>query len=378
MKINSSRLLAVAAAAALGGCTQAHSIESGESSVILQWDRILTENLPPAAGLFSFRYYAMMHIAMFDAANSIERSHTPYHVQVPSNPSASAEAAAAQAAHDVLVTLIPAQAATFDAALASRLDAIRPALRAASGAEVGRKVAQAVIDWRTGDGTEQPNIAYMPPEVPGLWQPTPPASAPAAGVQFRNVEPFALPTPTQYLPAAPPLLNSEEYAADFNEVKEVGQANSSARTADQTLQALLFAGPPHYSPGPFTLWSAVARGLASSRAMSITETARLFATMNAALHDGLQTSHTSKFVYGLWRPVTAIQRAAEDHNDATAPDPSWMPLLVTPPYPSHSSNLTCIGVSAARALARDARLRRHRVRRDVDGPERQGQRDEIV
>jgi hypothetical protein len=351
MKTNRSLLLGLVAIAAVVSGAQAQPNEHGDNGVILEWDRILTENLPASAGPFSFRYYAMMHIAMFDAVNSIERKYDHYYVQVPASAAASAEAAAAQAAHDVLVVLIPDAASTFDAALANRLAGIRPAKRSALGTEVGRKVAQAVIDWRTGDGSDSPDPLYTPPPVAGMWQPTAPSQV-AVGVRYANMEPFALLTPTQYLPHRPPLLNSTAYAADFDHVKALGRADSGVRTADQTLQALLFAGPPNYSPGPFTLWSTVARNVVSSRQLSLAATARLFAAMNAAINDGLQTSHTSKFIYGLWRPVTAIRRADEDHNDATTADPNWVPLLGTPPYPSHSSNLTCIAVSAQRALAR--------------------------
>lgn len=317
--------------------------------LVIEWNELLQANIPPTANVFSFRYYAMMHIAMFDAVNSIERRYNRYHVLVNAPPTASAEAAAAQAAHDVLVALIPDAQPEFDAALKKQLTRTT-SWRAKQGAAVGKKVAQAVIDWRTGDGTEQPNIAYTPPALPGLWQPTAEGQV-AAFVHFAYVEPFALLTATQYLPSPPPLLNSDEYAADFDEVKELGSTSSSARTAEQTQIALLFAGAG-YSPGPFALWSHVARDAARSERLSLLQTARLFALMSAAMHDGLQTSHTSKFVYNLWRPVTAIRRADEDLNDSTLADAGWTPLLGTPPYPSHASNLTCIGASAARALAR--------------------------
>jgi hypothetical protein len=170
-------------------------------------------------------------------------------------------------------------------------------------------------------------------------------------VHFAGIEPFGLLTPTQYLPDPPPLLNSAEYAQDFATVKEIGSVNSSTRSADQTLVAKLIAASG-YGPGPFALWSHVARDVSRSRNLSLVKTARLFAMLNVAMNDGLQTSHVSKFVYGLWRPITAIRRADEDANDQTMADPAWTPLLATPPYPSHSSNLTCIATSAARSIAR--------------------------
>jgi hypothetical protein len=349
------------AAVAVGAFAQTPAEANGwqtDREVIIEWNEILQRNIPASAGLFSFRYYAMMHIAMFDAVNSIEGGYERYHVRVPAHPIASAEAAAAQAAHDVLVALIGPNAA-FDTALNDRLAKLQP-WRAAAGAHVGAKVAQAVVDWRTGDGTEQPNIAYLPPALPGLWQPTPPTNAPAAGVQFSGVEPFALLTPTQYLPDPPPPLNSAQYANDVNQVKDLGARNSATRTADQTLVAYLIQGVS-YGPGPFAVWSQVSREVARSQQLSLLRTARLFALVNVAMHDGLQTSHSSKFVYGLWRPVTAIRRADEDLNDSTMADPNWEPLFfgpapaVTPAYPSHSSNVACIAWSAARTLQHIAR-----------------------
>src|SRR5690606_1072861 len=208
----------------------------------------------------------------------------------------------------------------------------------------------AVLDWRADDGYADPEPPYVPPQLPGLWQGLGDPPQVAAFARFGSIEPFALLTPTQYLPAPPPFLDSEEYAEDFNSVKAIGAVDSGTRTAEQTTLALLFAGPPNYSPNPFGLWNHVARGLADTRNLSLLTTARMFALLNVAMHDGLQTSHTSKFIYHLWRPVTAIQGAADDANDATVADPNWAPLLGTPPYPSHSSNVTCIGTSAARVL----------------------------
>ena len=302
-----------------------------------------------AGNLFSFRQLAMLHIAMFDAANSVKRLYQPYRLQGTAGVEASEEAAAAQAARDVMVVLYPASAASFDTALATRL-ATLPAAAAAQGADVGKQTAGAVLQWRTGDGAANADPAYSNPVLPGLWQPTAPGQV-AAGTRFSGILPFALVSPTQFLPAPPPALNSAHYAADYQQVYNVGRVDSTVRTAEQTLLARLIAGV-NYRPGPFALWNQIARELAQSRQLSLLDTARLFALMNVSMHDGLQTSHTSKYIYNLWRPVTAIANAATDLNDATSADATWAPLLTTPPYPSHSSNVACIGTSAARALSR--------------------------
>jgi hypothetical protein len=347
--MNYRSFLMAAAAMIVIQPTQAHGSRDS-ADVIIEWNQILQANIPSNAGLLTPRYYAMMHIAMFDAANSVEEAYTPFHTRVLLTRGASAEAAAAKAARDVLVALIPASQTTFDAALDARLASIPP-WRAAQGVFVGRKAAQEMLAWRDNDGSKAPAPEYVLPVLPGLWQPTPPAFQAPSFPQFRDMVPFALLTSTQYLPAAPPTLTSAAYAADLDEVKRLGSATSAERTAEQTQLARLFA-PQGYRTQHWSVWNNVARDAAQARHWSLIDTARLFALVNASIHDGLQTSHTSKFVYGLWRPVTAIQRADEDLNPATTADPSWAPLIANPPYPSHSSNQTCVGTSAARALAR--------------------------
>jgi hypothetical protein len=345
------RHLAIFAFVSVGlavGTAQA-SGNSGNSDVVIEWNQAVLANTPASASVFSFRYQAMTHIAMFDAVNSIELRYKPYHTWVPALPAASPEAAAAQAAHDVLVALIPTAAPTLDALLANRLATI-PAWRAAPGSAVGRKVAASTLNWRTADGFEMPNLPYLPAPLPGKWQPAAPGQV-AAFVQFQYTEPFALLTPRQFLPAPPPQLNSAEYGAALEQVKSLGAVNSTTRTADQTLLAKLVAGVG-YTPNPFGLWATATQNIVRSKQLSLLDAARAFALVSVALNDGLLTSHGNKFVYDLWRPITAVRRADEDLNDATTADPSWQPLLATPPYPSHSSNVACLSTSASRTLAR--------------------------
>lgn len=318
------------------------------NEVILEWNQLLTEQ-QGAGSLFSFRQYALLHVAMFDAVNSVTKRYQPYRIEVLTGLPGSEEAAAAQAAHDVLVALYPAAAASFDTALSARLAGL-PQSGVVQGVDVGKQAAAAVLQWRANDGAAGPDTAYLPPALAGLWQPAAPGQV-AAGNRMLTMRPFALLTPTQYLPAPPPQLDSAEYTENFQQVQELGRADSVVRTEEQTRFSRMIAGI-NYRPGPFALWNSVARELAKSRNLSLTDTARLFALLNVSMHDGLQTSHASKYVYNLWRPITAIARAADDANDATVPDPTWTSLLPTPPYPSHSSNVACIGTSAARALAR--------------------------
>jgi hypothetical protein len=322
------------------------------AEVIIEWNQLLQQYLagPPFAQV---RPYAMMHIAMADAVVAIEGRYQPYHVRVPAPRGASAEVAAAQAAHDILVALVPAGTAAYDTALQNRIAPIPPGLRW-SGVVVGKKVAAAVLAWRQNDGSATANPQPPPllaSTLPGIWRPT--ASGPAQFSDFGNVEPFALLTPTQFLPTPYPQLESAEYAQDFNEVKSKGRADSSTRTPEETRFAQLFAGVGTYAnvTNPLRLWPNVARDVSKAKSLSLVDTARVFALLSASIHDGLQTAHTSKFVYRLWRPETAIDQAAIDNNADTAAEALWPPLLPTPPYPSHASNMACIGTSAARVLA---------------------------
>jgi hypothetical protein len=319
-----------------------------DPAVVREWNVLAEGTIPASAGPTLPRPYAMMHIAMFDAVNSIEGGYTAYRVRVPASRLASSEAAAAQAAHDVLITLFPANAVTFDQALAKRLATIQP-VRAQLGAMVGREVAKKILEWRATDGWATPQ-SYSPPALPGLWQPTPPNFPAAAFVQAGDAQPFALPTPYYYLPRRPPALNSQEYADAVNEIKAIGGATSTVRTAEQTLSARLWASVG-YKENWAGVWNGVARTMTYTRTFSLIESARMFALLNVSMMDGVHVAQASKYVYQVWRPVTAIQRAGEDMNPATDADPTWMPLLTTPPYPSYAGNMACIGAASARALA---------------------------
>ena len=324
------------------------------AAVVFEWNQILQDTVPAPHGVLTPRFFAMTHIAMFDAINAFEREFEPYRVRLRSSGGGSAEAAAAQAAHDVLVVINPAGAATYDAALARQLGKY-PSGYVRRGAALGARVAKEILQWRQNDGwVVSPFPAYSEPPLPGRWQPTPPNNPNATFTHLQKAAPLALLTPTQYLPPPPPALTSERYAADLNEIKLIGKSDSATRTTEQTTIARLWAGIATTGVGTATnfmsVWNNVARDVARERRLSLVETARVFALVNVSVHDALQTTQTSKFVYGMWRPVTAARQADTDLNPATDPDPTWLPLLTTPPYPSYAGNFACIGASAARAL----------------------------
>ena len=341
-------LLSLAVPAAQAGRANAPS-----AGVVLEWNQILQDTVPAPQGVLTPRYFAMTHIAMFDAINTIEREFEPYHVKLRWG-GGSPEAAAAQAAHDVLVAINPGATAVYDAALARQLGAT-PSGFVRRGAALGARVAQEVLAWRQTDGwIVSPFPAYSEPLVPGRWQPTPPNNPAAAFTHLQRAAPLALVSATQLLPSAPPALTSERYAADVNEVKAIGRSVGSTRTNEQTAIARLWAGIAASGTGTATnflsVWNNIARDVVRERGLSLGEAARVFVLLNVSVHDGLQTAQASKFVYGLWRPVTAIRQADTDLNPATDADATWLPLLTTPPYPSYAGNMATIGASAARAL----------------------------
>jgi PAP2 superfamily len=340
-------------------CTQTHVWALNnhqpalQQDVVLQWNRVLMETiLTPGqhpATIMPVRSYAIMHAAMFDAVNSVEGSHTPYLTEVPGSENASVEAAAAQAAHDVLVGLYPTRAAVFDAELIASLQGIIDH-RAEQGIRVGQIVAERMLAARAGDGWSVTPPPYVLPATAGNWQPAPPANAAATFTHYPAVVPFAIKSATQFAPNSPPALTSAQYAADLNEVKELGALNSTIRTADQTQVARLWANIG--TPTNFLLvWNNVARTVSAARNLTTVEKARLFALTNIALHDSLQTTFASKFDHGIWRPVTAIRRAEEDGNPNTTADPEWLSLIPNPPYPSYAGNMAGIGTSQATILA---------------------------
>ena len=321
--------------------------------VVLQWNRVLMETLlvpgQHPATIMPVRSYAIMHAAMFDAVNSIDGSYTPYLTDVPGSKNASIKAAAAQAAHDVLVALYPGRSGVFANELSDSLAGINEN-RARQGTRVGRIVAERLLAARENDGWNAAPPTYVLPNTPGNWQPTPPTFSAATFTHYPAVKPFGTLSSKQFAPNPPPAMTSAEYTAHFNEVKELGSAASATRTPDQTLVARLWANVN--TPTNFLfVWNNVARTVALSRDTKTVENARLFALTNMALHDALQTAFASKFEHGLWRPVTAIRRADEDGNPDTTADPNWSSLIGTPPYPTYAGNMATIGTSQSTILA---------------------------
>jgi hypothetical protein len=341
-----SALISVAAFPARG--------QAQDADVVIEWNRLAQTAiaapgaLPPT--VFFTHPYALVHVAIFDAMNSIDRTYTPIGVEVDASPSASRGAAAAQAAHDVLAALMPTQQAVFASALSASL-ARFPGEPGREGARVGSAVARRWLELRANDGWNRPAPDYLLPSLPGYYQVTPPQNGRAVLTHYPDVQPYVVGSGRQFLVAPAPVLTSEHYAADLNEAKILGSATSTVRTPEQTQLAQMWSGVATSTP-LHVHWHNIARDVTQSRGTSGIETARLFALMSISVHDGLLTIFTGKYLYGLWRPVTAIRGAADDGNPATDADPAWLPLIPTPAYPAYPGGLACLGAASSRVMTR--------------------------
>jgi len=322
---------------------------------VLTWNavlrRALTTSAPPVPGVFVARLYAIVHSAIFDAVNGIERRYTPIHVEPNAAPGASKRAAAIQAAYTTLAALFPAQVDAFDQDLQASLDQVSAgpsqdnSMSIARGRLWGEEVALEILAWRAADGLNPPAAPYFGSNAVGKWRSTPPAFAPALGQTMATTLPFVIESPWSFRsPTGPPSLTSQEYADSVNEVKSVGSATSTTRTADQTEAALFWAGTAH------RFWNRAAADASRAHHLTLSQNARLFALMNVAEADAIISCWDTKFFFELWRPITAITLADTDGNPDTTADPTWTPLVPTPPYPEYDSGHQSVDRSSATVL----------------------------
>jgi hypothetical protein len=304
------------------------------ADTVTQWNQNATTALMVTAGQgpqLSVPHMAMVQGAVYDAVNAIDGGHEGYLLTSRvATPFDSKEAAAATAAYRVLLNLVPAQQAVLDAQYAASLAAIPDGSAKTRGIAVGGAAAAAMIAARTDDGRFG---AYRFPVGTGAgqWRPVLPAFVNDPAAWLKDVRPFLIKSGTQFQSDDPLSLTSKKYAREFNEVKSVGSATSTTRTADQTLAARYWAENP-----PAT-WSRVFRTLASQEALSLVDNARFFAMLYMTGADALITVWNDKARDPFWRPITAIREADADGNPDTVADPAWLPLIPTPPYPEHSS-----------------------------------------
>jgi hypothetical protein len=282
------------------------------------------------------RVLAVMSASVYDSVVAIEGAGQAYRVVRTAPAGASEPAAVIAAAREVLQTYFPADAGRLDLWYAGALAALPPGITRNRGVRLGQSVADAMLRWRLGDGAGA-HVKYKPSSALGKWQPTAPAYQSALLPQWKNVTPFALTSPSEYLAPAPPALTSADYATSYNDVKALGVRNSTSRTADQTAAAL-FWNEPQGTVTPVGLWNQIAQSILIAQNATIAQDARTFALLNLAEADAGIAAFKAKYTYNTWRPATAIHAAASDVNPATSPDPAWQPLLAEQPTPSYVSD----------------------------------------
>jgi hypothetical protein len=327
--------------------------DSSSQSVnpVLQWNRALlvivrTPGAQPAT-IHPTRSFAIMHAAIYDAVNAIDKTHKSYFVNLRGvSQSASQDAAAAAAAHEVLVGLYPQFQAMLDAQLQQSLAQIPDGAHKADGIILGQIAADGILALRSNDGSNAPPIPYVFGNAPGDYQSTPPNFPQQPQfTHWSHVTPFALKRADQFRPGPPPDLTSERYATVFNQVKSLGIANSTAATADQALTGRFWNGAIQ------NYWNEITQTVAMERNLTTAQSARLFALLNLTFADGVIAFYDAKYVYNFWRPVTAIRAADTDNNPETLADPNWLPQSTnTAPDPSYPGAHAVISAAGASVL----------------------------
>ena len=333
---------------------------------VLEWNKIFIETLRETGtpNSSSQRLGAIVHTAIFDAYNGIERRYTPIFVHDVAPHGASRRAAVIAAAYTALVGLFPSRQASLNESYAASLAALSDhcengrrsrrgqlscAKRIERGIDWGIVVAQAVLAWRATDGFNASYPPFIGGTAVGQWRPIPPAvQMSAQGLAFTSM--FVLDSDTQFRPGAPRSLISPTYTDDFNAVKTLGRKTGSTRTPDQTALA------PFWEGNASIHWNQAANQMARANHLRISDNNRLLAVLNIAMADTAITTWSAKRFYGslpfevTWRPETSIPMAGNDGNDNTVPDTGWQPLVTTPSHPEYPAGHPSLNGAAATIL----------------------------
>lgn len=356
--------------------------------MVLRWNEVLLDaqvidHTPgagvPGAGLKrnagptrAARAMAIVHVAIYDAVNAIDRTHTPVSFTETAPATSSVEAAIIMAAHDTLVSLYPDQVARFDANMTDDLALIPDGQPKIDGIAIGQAAAAACIASRINDGSQN-TVTYNESDQPGHWRPDPlHPDQMAYAAEYGLVLPFGMGSVEDFAAPAVPALTSAEYTAAYNEVKSLGDKNSTTRTQDQTNIGLFWGydGTPGLGVPP-RLYNQIGRHIAEQQGNTQVENARMFMLMNAAMADAGITSWKTKYVNDFWRPITGIRESdvgtgptgLGDGNPDTIGDPNWEPLGApasnpqlsstpgtpptnfTPPFPAYTSGHATFGAA---------------------------------
>ncbi|HEX9392547.1 MAG TPA: vanadium-dependent haloperoxidase [Usitatibacteraceae bacterium] len=286
------------------------------------------------------RALAIVHTAVYEAANAISKRYPASALKLEPTAGASIEAAIAAANRGTLLKFFPTQQAVIEASYQAALAAIADDQAKSDGVAVGEKAAAAVLASRADDVLSA-DESYRPHTTAGVYVPT----VIPVFVQWSARKPWLMNSPAQFRPGPPPKLSSALWARDYNEIKTMGAKNGSRRSAEQTDIARFWE-----ATGP-AIYHGVVRSVANMPGRDLTQNARLFAAVTQASDDALIAVFDGKYHYGFWRPITAIRNADKDGNKATERDPSWLPFIDTPMHPEYPC-AHCISASALGTVIR--------------------------
>jgi len=326
-------IIAVFMAVSAVHAAPANAMSNSGADTVRFWNDVTMSTLVNTAIVVPAQplYLTYVHRAIYDGVVRAAKAH----VSIP--------AAATAAAHSVLLHYFPAQQAALDQRYAEALTTVPDDLSRRKGLTLGLAAADRLLRARANDGLNGP-AKPLPPPGPGVWIPTPPNAVGLAS-WLGDVKPFTLRSASQFRPPAPPALTSRRWTVDYNEVRVLGSANSTQRSAAQT-EAARFWGDPPYAQNQRAL-----RAYTQLRGMGAVRTAQLFALVDTAAADALIACWDAKFTFQFWRPFSAIPAGDTDGNPATAPDPAWQPLLVTPNHPEYPSAHGCSTAAMFTVLA---------------------------
>lgn len=317
----------------------------------LFWNRVALDAIkaagtpPPAAA----RNLAIASVAQADAVNAISGLSVPYAYNAPAlSPTASKEAAVAAAAYNTLKELFPSQRTLIDNAWNQRIGQLGGSSSVTEGLRIGSASASAMLANRHNDGSSTANYVFTGNTQVGQWRPTA-SGLPGALPGWGNVKGFSLTSGSQFRPTEISGLNTDAYAADYNEVKRYGSKTSSFRTQDQTDTAYFWAGGGGTVTPP-GMWNEIASSVALQKGASLDQNVRMLGQLNMALADAGIAGWDFKYAYNVWRPETAIQQGDVDGNPFTAGQTDWVPLLVTPNHPSCVSGHSTFSAAGAAVL----------------------------
>jgi hypothetical protein len=334
--------------AVLGLCITAVPAAARAGDPVLEWNNIARQAIvtPALSPVQQTRAMAIVHVAIHDAVSGITGDYARYHSTRVPPAGVSPAAAAIGAAYHALVGLFgetPFLSMAYATSLA--LHGVSPS---DTGLAYGQTVAEDILMLRQDDGAAQAAFPYMADGagMPGVWVPM--SSAPGAQALlpgWGDVMPWVLRSASQFRPDDPPALTSERYARDFNEVRRLGRLTDSTRTDEQTQIALFWRA------SPTALWNPILRRAIEFRGLDLPTSARVTALFYLAAADASVACWEAKYEYDFWRPEPAIVRADEDDNPETVADPSWRPLIPTPPHPEYPSAHATNSAAMAAVLA---------------------------